>query len=250
MANPNPVSPPRGEDSKIPFFYHLYEHSAKTRQRHHLRLPESWHTQVWPQEEWQGFCARQRQRFPIEHTVQVCASCFLLLRRLFPSLLWVSIQMSSGEKKGMIPFIGHRLLFPWSLKVHVFHMWNLLWAPPINQEPRPPQSLLQQFPWQPGPSPRAHQTSVRQGSPAGVSAPSLLLKTKRPLQRLSLWQKCQPKCHHVVFIKHLKAEMLLQHGSYPIERNFVTIPIVPVGNPEQEKAKDYPGGSLLLLIFF
>lgn len=36
----------------------------------------------------------------------------------------------------------------------------LLSAPPINQEPRQSQSLLQQFPWQPGPSQRARQPTV------------------------------------------------------------------------------------------
>lgn len=156
---------------------------------------------------------------------------------------------------GMIPFIGHHLLFPGHSKYMSF-MWNLLSAPPINQEPRPSQSLSQQFPWQPGPQPQSSPNhSEMEGSPAGVSALSLLLKTKRPHQRFSLLQKCQPSCHHFVFVQHLssghlKAEMLLQHGSYPVKKNVVIIPIVPVGNPEWEKSKDYLGGSFVLLFYF
>ena len=49
---------------------------------------------------------------------------------------------------------------------------------------------------------------------------------------------------------HLKAEMLLQHGSYTVKKNVVIIPIVPVGNPEREKSKDYLGGSFVLLFYF
>lgn len=154
----------------------------------------------------------------------------------------------------MIPFIGHHLFLPWSLKIHVFHVNSALSSthqPRTLATPVSPAAVSLATRVQPRSSPNHGET---QGSPAAVSAPSLLLKTKRPLQRLSLMQNCQRSCRHSVFVQHLssghlKAEMLLQHGSYPVERNVVVIiPIVPVGNPEREKSKDYPGGSFKELL--
>lgn len=153
---------------------------------------------------------------------------------------------------GMILFFGHHWLLP-SSSEYTFFMWNLLSAPPINQEPRLPQPLLQLFPWQPEPSQRAHQTTVGPSEPLQEylhlpfktqdTTPEPLSLALMPTQLPSL-RVCR-----TLSSGHLKADTRLCHGSFPVEI-IIIIHVIPVRNHLWEKSKDSPMGSFVLLIFF
>lgn len=92
--------------------------------------------------------------------LKVSTSGLLLLRRLLPSLFRVSIRTSSAGRE------DRRCPFHWALFVFTLANQSTCLSCKIcsrvhrSTQTWPPQSFLQQFPWQPAPSQRAHRATV------------------------------------------------------------------------------------------
>lgn len=117
----------------------------------------------WPKKGTMRLLWPVRQRFPIEHMSPdlgfLLPACYpekatsLVVQSFHPDVLcWKGRRAGSLSSAIICSCPGHSKCMS--------SMSNLLSAPRINQEPGPPQPFLQQRPWQPGPSQRAHRATV------------------------------------------------------------------------------------------